>query len=272
MDPEQVLKFRAQVEKYLGASTRLGGAPLANLEASLQLAEQATAGLKADIAALEQAAAARAGAAVPAPEKVRPAAAAQTLPDLKVPGLRGVRTARAADICRLYSPSEPARTLLHPHLSPSHFLQRLIDQKLHAEGLKFLAHALPIRDAVWWGCLCLRSIIGPSLTPGQRERLKMVAQWVLEPAEDRRRAAQAPAEELGMKDALGCLLMSVFCSGGSLTSPPLPHVPMPPGMAAQALAGAVLQAATQGEHAMTLRFHQFLDLGIAVANGSVPWK
>lgn len=275
MDIDKLLKLRAEVEAYLPELTRLGSPPLQDYEKNLQVAQDAVAGLRKDVAELERAAAERKAAAEAARAALKSRGAAPqaaVAPHLAVQALPRVQAAKAADICRSYPASESALALLNGDPSPREFLQRLLDRNLLPEALRFLAHALPIREAAWWACLCLRLVLGP-VPAALRNPWRLAVEWLLEPHDERRRAVQVPAEELGLKSPLGCILMAVHWSGGSLTAPAQPAVAPRPGMAGQAVAGAVLLAAVQGPPDAIPRLQrQFVSLGIEVANGKVPWK
>jgi hypothetical protein len=39
-------------------------------------------------------------------------------------------------------------------------------------GIDFIAHALPAREAVWWGCLCLQHACGSNLSPADKAPAK----------------------------------------------------------------------------------------------------
>jgi hypothetical protein len=48
-----------------------------------------------------------------------------------------------------------ARPLPEPGEGPRAFLDRLLAGKKFPEAIRFLAFALPRREAVWWGCVCV---------------------------------------------------------------------------------------------------------------------
>jgi hypothetical protein len=63
------------------------------------------------------------------------------------------------EICALFSLSEPAAGILDPAMTPSSFVERLCEAELHIDAIRFLAHALPEREAVWWACLAAREAL-----------------------------------------------------------------------------------------------------------------
>lgn len=139
--------------------------------------------------------------------------------------------------------------------------------------MRFLAHALPRRTAIWWGCLCLWQVARPEPAEAMRAALAVAVRWVQEPSEDNRRAADAPARAAGLGTAARCLAKAVFWSGGSLAPPHFPPVVPKPFLTAKAVAGAVLLAAAHSGPAdvRRLRRREFLAVGREVAVGKVPW-
>ena len=188
--------------------------------------------------------------------------------------MKKVKAPVAAEICARYELREDARPLLTPTATPREFLEALEARERHASALSFLAHALPPREAVWWGCLCLRQASADALPPAEADALKSAAEWVLEPTEERRRVSTGHAEAAGVGSAAGCLATAVGWTGGSL-SPPDPKIPVvPPGphLPAKAVAGAVLLASARAEPAHIAGVQRsFVELGVGVAEGRFSW-
>jgi hypothetical protein len=186
--------------------------------------------------------------------------------------LTKVKAARAAELCRHFDLKEEARPLLHDELSPGEFIDLLLANKQYAAAIGFVAHALPPREAVWWGCLCLWHAAGPNLPPVDETACKAAVQWVLEPTEDYRKAAQVPGEKAGFGTPAGGLAMAATWTGGSLAPPGAPAVPPGPFMPAKAVAGAVLLAALKVDPVKILDTQRlFVELGVGVAEGRFTW-
>src|SRR4051794_21799720 len=97
-------------------------------------------------------------------------------------------TARtAAEVCERFTPGEPARGLLRPGLTPRQFLELLIEKEEVPDAVGFLAHALPKREAVWWACLCARSVAGEKPAAPISAALDAAEAWVADPVEENRR-------------------------------------------------------------------------------------
>jgi hypothetical protein len=179
----------------------------------------------------------------------------------------------AAAVCRNIEFRGDARRLLRDDLSPPAFFDLLVKKQQYNDAIRFLAHALPKRLAIWWGCLCLWQRYRPDGDVKTLAALEAACCWVFEPSEERRRAAEAPGRAAGLDTAAGCLAMSVFWSGGSMGRADLPAIPPPPSLAPRVLAGAVLlAAASSGTSPVRIqRRREFLAIGREVAAGGAPW-
>ncbi len=188
--------------------------------------------------------------------------------------LKKVKAALAEEVCARFELRDEARPLLTPTATPRGFLETLELRGQYATALSFLAHALPPREAIWWGCLCLRQAAGGELPPPEAAACRIAAEWVLEPSEERRSAAATLAEETGVGTPAGSLATAVAWTGGSL-APPNPKVPVvPPGpwLPAKALSGAVLLASVKGDPIRIADVQRaMVELGVGVAEGRFVW-
>ena len=50
----------------------------------------------------------------------------------------------------LFDLDDAAKALLDDKQTPRQFLQLLGKQQLYSDAVRFLAHALPKREAIWW--------------------------------------------------------------------------------------------------------------------------
>jgi hypothetical protein len=190
------------------------------------------------------------------------------------PQLIRVTAKTAAEVAPRPKLSEPAQKLLTDEIAPDDYLQKLLSYKLFGDAIRFLSHALPPREAVWWGCLCLRLAKDPKdLPPEQVDALRSAVRWVLQPDEKQRRAAAAAGAKVRLDNAPGCLAHGAFYSGGSLNPPKLPEVLAKPFMTAKTVSGAaLLSALLQGPKKTEELQRQFLVLGLGVAMGKNSWE
>jgi hypothetical protein len=181
-------------------------------------------------------------------------------------------TATTADVCRRFKLSDAAAALRRDGLSPRQFLDLLVQAQHFPDAVRFLAHALPKREAVWWACQCARLTSGPG-APEKLAALEAAEKWAIEPTEEHRRACLPAAEAADFGTPAGCAAIAAFWSGGSLAPPDLPAVPPKDELAPGAVANAILLAAvaTESEKAPET-YTRFLALGANVAAGTTAWQ
>jgi hypothetical protein len=174
----------------------------------------------------------------------------------------------AAEVCSRVYLDKAALDLLRPGMSPRGFVDALVEKGQYLAGIDFMAHVLPSREAIWWGCLCLHHTCGSKLEPWERRAYRLTVQWVLQPTEENRAATKQPAEVLGPASAAGCLAAAVNQTGGSIGPPDGPPMPPSPLAPNRAVAIAVKVASTKvdaPEIQPTQR--SLIGLGMAVAEG-----
>ena len=92
-----------------------------------------------------------------------------------------------ASICADAVLSGEATALAEPEdLDLAAVVERLTGQMLHDDAIRYLAHALPKRNAVWWGCLCVWQAYRTGQSPKEKAALQAVITWLQEPDEGRR--------------------------------------------------------------------------------------
>lgn len=179
----------------------------------------------------------------------------------------------AAEIGRRYDPGAEAEVLLATERSPDSYVAALVAKKLYADAVEFLAYWLPKREGAWWGCQCAWHVYRPQPPAEAAAALQAVVRWVLEPTEERRRAAGTAGASAGADTAAGCLTLAAFYSDGSMAPPGLPDVPAPHFLANTALVGALQLAAHHGPPARIQdNYRQFVSLGLDVAHAKNRWN
>jgi hypothetical protein len=186
--------------------------------------------------------------------------------------LAKVSARTAAEVGKHFPLGDEARKLLREGMTPRQYLDELLEKRQYEDALRFLAHALPKREAVWWACLCARRVAGAQPPPAVATALQAAERWVADPSEDNRRAALPAAEAAALATPAGCAAAAAFWSGGSLGPANVPVIPPGEYLTAQGVAGAVLLAAvlTEPEKAPEKQ-RQFLAQGVEVANGVQRW-
>lgn len=175
----------------------------------------------------------------------------------------GMEALTAADICARFDANKEALALLRQGMSPGEFVQALMANRQYVNGIDFMAHALPARQGVWWGCLCVQHACGTNLAAPDKAALRAAAGWVVWPTEASRAAAQVPAEAAGRASPAGALGLAANLTGAA------GPVPMTP---AKAVANAVKLATIKGDPARIADTQRlFVELGIGVAEGRFCW-
>jgi hypothetical protein len=177
-----------------------------------------------------------------------------------------------AEFIELAELGDDAKAMLQPSHGPRQYMQALVEGALHADAVRFLAHALPKREGIWWAWVCARRASGDPPSPLAKDALDATERWITQPTDANRRAAMRAAEAAGVASPAGCTALAVFLSGGSLGPEHTP--PVPPGelLAAKAICGAVVSSAVSGEPAKAPeRFQSFIGQGLDVVNRLNLW-
>lgn len=182
--------------------------------------------------------------------------------------LTGPQEMAAAEICTRFDAGERVRTVLRDGMGPRELLEVLLASKQYTSGIDFMAHALPAREAIWWGCLCIQHACGDNLSPTDKTACIAAVQWVMRPNEQNRAAAKAPAQAAKAPSPAGSLAMAVSLTGGSLGPPNAPPVPPPPFAWSGYVAAAIKFAAIKVEPSRIADTQRlFVELGMRLAEG-----
>ncbi|HEX3877052.1 MAG TPA: hypothetical protein VHW24_08710 [Bryobacteraceae bacterium] len=169
--------------------------------------------------------------------------------------------------------SDKALELMKPDLHPREFVRLLSEKALFPDAVRFVAHSLPKREAVWWGWVCARRASGSSPTPEVKAALNATELWISQPTEENRRAAQEASKTAGTGTAAGCAALAAFFSGGSLAPPHAPAVPPGEHLTAKVVAGAVIFAAVATEpQKAPEKFNSYLAQGLEVTVKIKLWE
>lgn len=178
-----------------------------------------------------------------------------------------VEAAAAAEVAARLNLNQKARQLLSEGIGVREFIEVLVKNKEYSAAVDFVAHALPAREAVWWGCLCLQYAIGGNLSPQEKAACRAAVEWIMQPTEERRIATQATAQEVGLGTPAGQLAMAVNQTG-NIAPPNAPPIAPAPYAAAKAVALAIMLASTKVEPIKRVETQRlFVELGIGVAEG-----
>jgi hypothetical protein len=179
------------------------------------------------------------------------------------PATKSIVTVR--DLCERAKLEEEAKALLKDELTPRQFLELLIGKELFLDAIRFLAYVLPKREAVGWGCLCVRQILGTQDASKISEAHVAVERWVSNPDEENRRAAKIAADKEGLESPSACLALAAFFSGGSMAPANLEPVAAPDHVTPQVVAGAIIACAVKNQpEKAPEKYRVFLQKGMAL--------
>jgi len=146
-----------------------------------------------------------------------------------------------------FDPSPEALEVVDPKLPPAQTIQLLRSAGLLIDLTIFFAHALPMRESIWW-CAIVLELRLDDWSELERDTLLRCKEWVLKPEEAKRRLVEQRLQILGHDCAIGWLAQAVFWSGvGSIADSAQPDVMPVPYLYAKAVAGAINTAALKPE-------------------------
>jgi len=104
---------------------------------------------------------------------------------------------------------------------PIVFLKRLAAAGKPDWAIEVCAYLLPRREAVWWGCASVRTLLGDKL-PAASAALAAAEAWVQEPSEENRRSALDIGTEEPSNEPLTWLALAAGWSSGTFAPTPFP--------------------------------------------------
>jgi hypothetical protein len=200
------------------------------------------------------------------------AAAESPVEQQRAAGFTHVAAATVREVCDRLDFCDETLCLLDDNTSPKEFVERLVGAERFADAIRFLAHAMPKREAVWWAARCVDDVLIENRTTDVAA-LEAARRWVVDTTDDNRRAAGAAADATKLTTAAGMTAISAYWSGGSIAPPGSPDIPPDPSMTANGISGAVVLAASEdnGEDILEV-FRRFIQYGTAVADGEDRWE
>lgn len=159
-------------------------------------------------------------------------------------------------------------------VTPLDHMTRLSGAVDPGPAILFTALMLPKREAVWWGCLCLRGLGLADVKTA--EGIAAAEAWVRKPDEDERRAAGQTAEVHNFEGPGAWIAFAAFTTGGSLAPAGLQAVPPPPDIAGRSVYAAIMQGLACDDALERIgRMRCVLACAqdfIAGRDGTGPWK
>lgn len=150
--------------------------------------------------------------------------------------------------------------------TPPQFLRWLVEGGHHVDAIRYLAHALPHREAVWWACLSARRALGGEPPEEDLAALEAAEAWVHQPDDAHRRAAMQAAEHTAMDSAASFAAVAAFFAEGSINPPDMPPLAPPEHLTGTMVTSAVLSAGAVGKAERAAeRYKLLLQMGMDIA-------
>lgn len=184
---------------------------------------------------------------------------------------RKIKASTAAEITARVDLSSDAKAYLLPDLSPQACLALLVDSELVGDAIRFMAFALPVREAIWWAAVvAYNSLEKP--TELESSCIERAAAWVYNPGEALRRGCFELAEKAGFQGAAAYAALAVFWSGGSLAPEGMPDAPADPSLGPIGAGASILLSITAGDPLkLNERFEAAILRAVNIANGGNGW-
>jgi len=186
---------------------------------------------------------------------------------VQITSLAKITAQSAQEICQLaaaggHQLSPPAGA------TPVEFLGQLVGAGEHESAVKFLAFALPKREAIWWACVCARMELPDPAPEPVLNALAAAETWVRKPTDENRRAAMVAAQAAKFESPAAWAAVAAFWSSGSMAPPDLPEVPAAPHLMGVAVLGAVtLAAVLVAPERAGERRERYVAAAVNIANG-----
>lgn len=171
-----------------------------------------------------------------------------------------------------YKLGEEAKAILVKNMTPEQAINALVDNRLYNDAVQFIAHGLPVVDAILWATesLALRS---EQWSDAEQHAIDSAKNWLKQPNETLRIRANQLSDRVGLKSAPAWVAKAVYWSGtGSIVAPELPAVMPPTYLYAHSVAATITIAAAVPEWSKDdIGYEQFylkvIAQGLVIAKG-----
>ncbi len=171
----------------------------------------------------------------------------------------------AATITSLFELEEQGAGLLNEQITPQDFVSLLIEHEDYIDAVRFMAYALPKREATWWACLCARSCLNDKSPQYDIKAIELAETWVYKPLVENGKAAFQVAQQSEFKTPAA---WAAFWSGDNISMIDDAVVPPAEDLTAKAVIGAVmLSAVADSAEKINERYQKFVAQAIDIACG-----
>ncbi len=151
------------------------------------------------------------------------------------------------DLATIAKLGDDAMKHLTPTIAHRAFVQKMVEAEQHQDAVKYIAHALPKREGVWWAWVTAKRAAGAEPAPKIKDSLDATEKWIAQPTDPNRRLAFEKGEAADFGTAAGCTGAAAFFAGDSMAPPNVQAVPPGEWDTAKAIAGAVMMAVVEKE-------------------------
>lgn len=150
-------------------------------------------------------------------------------------------------------------------------LTKLAEKKAWVDMVRLLSIALPPREAIWWGCLAARDVVGED-AKDVPQCLATSEAWVFKPNEQNREAARASLDNVYVDDDTNMLATAVMYAPGNMGPGDLAKYPAPAGAVSGCVFGMNMVSLSEAED-FDSHIRLLIARGVDIArggNGRVP--
>jgi len=175
-------------------------------------------------------------------------------------------------ITRRYKLTDEAKSVLVQSSTPEQAISTLLEAKLYSDTVQFIAHSLPVMDAILWATKSL-AFRDEQWDEQEQHAIDGAKNWLKQPNETLRIRANQLAERVGLESAPAWVAKAVYWSGtGSIVAPELPAVFPPTYLYAHSVAATItIAAAVPRWQKDDMGYEQFylkvIAQGMAIAKG-----
>jgi hypothetical protein len=155
-------------------------------------------------------------------------------------GLANTPVSPLRRLCDRAKVGDEAKALVTEESSTKPFIGLLVEKELFRDAIRLVAYLLPKREAIGWGCLCVRHALASQKDNPLPDVQVAAERWVSAPNEENRWAAKQTADKEKPKTASGLLAMAVFFAGPSMAPANVQAVPPPDHITSEMVANAVI--------------------------------
>ncbi|HKJ18514.1 MAG TPA: hypothetical protein VJ984_14265 [Xanthomonadales bacterium] len=136
---------------------------------------------------------------------------------------------------------------LDSDIRPEAFIKALSDADQLTDAVKVMTRALPVREAVWWACVCARQMVALTEDDVELAAVAAAEAWVFKPSEKNREQAFELVKQKGSNGAGSMCALAATFSEGNVPMGEGQHLDVDPAIFLQLVDGVVMVSAAEKE-------------------------